>query len=206
MSALRSADGGVAGLLPEPPARVLEVGCGGGELALALRRAGYDVVAIDPHAPEGEPFLRVTLEELDGAGEFDVVVAQLSLHHVHDLASGVAKIAELAPRIVVDEFAWDLIDRPTGEWYESRRRDLTAAGHEPSGPALAAWGEHHRGLHGFEAMRTALVQKFVGRRFEPQPYLYRYLGRDAETEELEGALIAARAIRPLGFRWVGLRR
>ena len=36
-----------------PPDRVLEVGCGEGELAHALARAGYSVTAIDPQAPEG---------------------------------------------------------------------------------------------------------------------------------------------------------
>jgi 2-polyprenyl-3-methyl-5-hydroxy-6-metoxy-1,4-benzoquinol methylase len=38
----------VLGALPSPPARVLEVGAGGGELAADLRDAGYDVLAIDP--------------------------------------------------------------------------------------------------------------------------------------------------------------
>jgi precorrin-6B methylase 2 len=34
--------------LPQPPARVLEVGAGSGELACALRADAYDVLAIDP--------------------------------------------------------------------------------------------------------------------------------------------------------------
>ena len=38
----------VRAALPPPPARVLEVGAGDGELAAALAAAGYDVVAIDP--------------------------------------------------------------------------------------------------------------------------------------------------------------
>ena len=205
MSAPGIAEGGVAALLPEPPARILEVGCGSGGLALALRDAGYDVLAIDPQAPAGEPFLRVTLEELRDAGEFDAVVAQRSLHHIHDVAAAVVKIAELAPLLVVDEFAWDRIDAPTGEWYEARRRELVAAGGAPSGPPLAEWEDRFRGLHGFETMRSALARKFVGRRFEPQPHLFRYLGGEG-VEELERSLIAEGAIRPLGFRWVGYRR
>jgi 2-polyprenyl-3-methyl-5-hydroxy-6-metoxy-1,4-benzoquinol methylase len=36
--------------LPEPPARVLEVGAGQGELARMLVGGGYRVVAIDPDA------------------------------------------------------------------------------------------------------------------------------------------------------------
>jgi SAM-dependent methyltransferase len=206
VSAPGIAEGGIAALLPEPPARVLEVGCGRGQLALALRDAGYDVLAIDPLAPHGEPFLRVALEDLGGdVGEFDAVVAQRSLHHLQGLRDGVGKIAELAARIVVDDFGWELIDESTGEWYEGRRREFAAAGRAPSGPPLTEWEQHHRGLHGFEAMRSELAKRFVGRRFEPQPYLYRYLGGDGD-EELERSLIAARVIRPLGFRWVGTRR
>ncbi|MBA2331336.1 MAG: methyltransferase domain-containing protein, partial [Actinobacteria bacterium] len=40
--------------LPTPPARLLEVGCGQGELTTALAVAGYDVLGIDPAAPLGE--------------------------------------------------------------------------------------------------------------------------------------------------------
>lgn len=195
----------LAEYLPEPPARILEIGCGRGELALALREAGYDVLAIDPDAPVGEIFRRVTLEELSGVGEFDAVVAQRSLHHVLDLPAAVAKIADLTPRLVVDEFAWDLLDAPTGRWYDEQRRELAGAGREPPGPPLAEWEEHHRGLHGFEAMRSALATRFVGRRFEPRAHLYRYLGGEP-LRELEESLIGAAAIRPLGFRWVGIRR
>jgi 2-polyprenyl-3-methyl-5-hydroxy-6-metoxy-1,4-benzoquinol methylase len=35
------------------PRRVLEIGCGEGELATALAAAGHEVVAIDPEAPTG---------------------------------------------------------------------------------------------------------------------------------------------------------
>src|SRR5919202_5559733 len=60
--------------------RVLEVGCGSGELARALADAGHDVTAIDPEAPEGPLFRRVTLEAFDDPRPFDAVVASRSLH------------------------------------------------------------------------------------------------------------------------------
>jgi SAM-dependent methyltransferase len=50
--------------LPRPLARVLEVGCGRGELARKLAADGYEVLAIDPRAPEGPIFRRTTLEAL----------------------------------------------------------------------------------------------------------------------------------------------
>ena len=41
--------------LPEPPGRVIEIGCGDlGGFVPDLRRAGYDAVGVDPEAPAGE--------------------------------------------------------------------------------------------------------------------------------------------------------
>jgi SAM-dependent methyltransferase len=188
--------------LPPPPARVLEVGCGNGKLATALAAAGYDVTAIDPEAPPGPIFLRATLEELDDPGPFSAVVASRSLHHVSDLRSGVRKIASLGQVVIVEEFAWDRLDEQTADWWLAQRR--VAA--DPKGPGSAAeWEEEHRGLHGYAALREELDRCFEEVFFEWQPYLYRYLGGPA-SEELERALIAADAIRAVGFRYVGARR
>ena len=52
--------------LPPAPAPVLEVGSGPeGGVTPALVRAGYEVLGIDPLAPDGALFRRVTLEELE---------------------------------------------------------------------------------------------------------------------------------------------
>ncbi|MDQ3922603.1 MAG: methyltransferase domain-containing protein [Actinomycetota bacterium] len=52
----------VLGQIGNPTARVLEAGCGKGELARTLARAGHCVTAIDPRAPEGRIFRRVRIE------------------------------------------------------------------------------------------------------------------------------------------------
>jgi predicted RNA methylase len=49
--------------LPLAPARVLEVGCGDGRLALTLDDLGYRVTAIDPVASRGAIFQPVTLDD-----------------------------------------------------------------------------------------------------------------------------------------------
>jgi ubiquinone/menaquinone biosynthesis C-methylase UbiE len=102
-----------------PPARVLEVGCGEGELAHALARAGHSVTAIDPQAPEGPIFRRVGIEEFTAPDPFDHVVASLSLHHIENLGGALDKIADVlrtGGSLVVVEFAWDRIDEATAEW------------------------------------------------------------------------------------------
>jgi hypothetical protein len=183
------------------------VGCGReGGVAPTLAAAGYDVLAIDPHAPEGPLDRQVALAELDDPGSFDAVVAGRVLHHVHPLGPALDKLALLAPLLVLDEFAWNHMDEPTVEWYESQHRVLRAAGREPKGPPdLADWRAKHADLHPYETLRAELDARFEERHFEWRPYFYRWLGGPA-TESLEEGLIAAKAIRPIGFRYAGVVR
>ncbi|MGZ8692017.1 MAG: class I SAM-dependent methyltransferase [Gaiellaceae bacterium] len=193
--------------LPEAPRRVLEVGCGHeGGVAPALAAAGYDVLAIDPHAPEGPLYRQITLEELDDAGPFDAVVAGRVLHHVHPLAPALDKLAALAPQLILDEFAWNHMDEPTIDWYESQHRVLVAAGREPKGSSdLAEWRASHSDLHTYETLRAEIDVRYDERHFEWRPYFYRWLEGPA-TESLEAGLIAAGAIRPVGFLYAGVSR
>jgi ubiquinone/menaquinone biosynthesis C-methylase UbiE len=134
--------------LPPPPCRVLEVGCGEGELALALADEGYDVRAIDPDAPAGSIFRRTTIEEFDDPGPFDAVVASRSLHHVHDLGAALDKLVRmLNGPLILNEFAWDRLEPMTPEW-----------------------AKEHDGLHGYDAMRAELDARFEERFFEWRPY------------------------------------
>jgi hypothetical protein len=192
--------------LPEPPQRVLEVGCGWeGGVAPALDAAGYEVLAIDPDAPEGPLYRRITLEELDDPGPFAAVVAGRVLHHVHPLGPALDKLAGLAPLLVLDEFAWNHMDEPTVDWYERQHRLLRASGQAPKGPPdLAEWRARHRDLHPYEYLRSEIDARYDERHFEWRPYFYRWLGGPA-SEALEQGLIDAGAIRPIGFRYAGVR-
>ncbi|MBA2332647.1 MAG: class I SAM-dependent methyltransferase [Actinobacteria bacterium] len=197
--------------LPAPPARLLEVGCGQGELTTALAVAGYDVLGIDPAAPLGELFRRLTLEELDEPGRYDGVIAARSLHHIRDLESALDRIASLLRpdgMFVVEEFVWDRLDEPTLEWLYRQRCALSVAGAGESPDSVQAlreeWDADHLGLHGDEALRRGLA-RFDERAFVRTPYLHRLL-EDPAVEVLEQALVDSGELRALGFRFAGRLR
>jgi SAM-dependent methyltransferase len=206
------------------PTRVLEVGCGEGELTRALARAGHSVTAIDPQAPEGPIFRRVGIEEFTHPDPFDYVVAILSLHHIEDLGWALDKIADMlrtGGSLVVIEFAWDQIDEATAEWalerlpaaslsekhsWLGRRCQEWASGGRGGNRAnaesyFAEWASEE-GLHGSRRMCDELGSCFVERFFEWVPYLYPDLGEDT-VEADESAAMEARAINATGFRYVG---
>ena len=129
---------------------MLEVGCGEGELARSLDAAGYDVVAVDPDAPQGRIFRRTTIEVFEEAGPYDAVVASLALHHVHDLGGVLDKLVRLlvgGGPLILNEHAWDRLEPMTPEWEAE-----------------------HAGLHGYGTMRAELDARFEERLFEWRPY------------------------------------
>jgi SAM-dependent methyltransferase len=196
--------------LPAQPARILEVGCGSGELVREISRQGYDVVGIDPDAPEGAPFRKATLEDFSTSERFDAVVANRSLHHIVDLRAGIDKIYSLLVSggpLILNEFAWDRMDQPTAAWYlgHVRKPGPKEASLLP-GAFPDEWVAEHEGLHGFEAMRAEVGRRFDEALFEWTPYIAPYyLERDDLVEE-ENRLIESGEIRAIGFRYVGMRR
>jgi SAM-dependent methyltransferase len=209
----------------DPPARVLEVGCGKGDLSITLDRAGHAVTAIDPRAPEGSIFRRVGIEEFSEPGSFDHVVAILSLHHVENISGGLDKIVSLlraGGTLVVVEFAWDRIDGATAEWALARLPDASASGkrswlerccrgrahdggdevgHLHAEAPVARWASEER-LHGSGRMREEIGRRFVERYFSWWPYLYPDLDDDtSESDEL--AAIEAGEINATSFCYVG---
>ncbi|HEX5798612.1 MAG TPA: class I SAM-dependent methyltransferase [Gaiellaceae bacterium] len=198
--------------LPDPPARVLEVGCGRGELTTALAVAGHDALGIDPIAPDGPLFRRLTLDDLENDARYDAVVAAFSLHHIRDLDAALRKIASLlvpAGLLLVDEFAWDRLDEPTLAWLWGQRRAAAAAAGEagPASPAevRADWEAEHVGLHGHDALRRCLDEHFEQVAFVPTPHLHRLLG-GVSSAVLEQSLVDAGTIAAIGFRYAGRPR
>lgn len=164
-------------LLPAPPARLLEVGCGFGALAAELAGRGFAVTGVDPDeeavAVARDRRVDVVQGPLDAVGDggYDAVLFTRSLHHVQDLAATVAHAAGLlAPggRLVLEEFARERIDAASAAFLYDTVSVLAAFGvaedreHDVKDP-LARWrvdrgedAEHP--LHTGAAMIGALAR------------------------------------------------
>jgi SAM-dependent methyltransferase len=190
--------------LPPPPARVLEVGAGTGELAAVLRAAGHDVVAIDPAGEDG--VIPVALLDLDAPdASFDAALAVVSLHHVEPLGPSCRRLAEVVRpggALVVDEFDVGRVDEASARWLLDRWRET---GRERDRDPAEMVAELRAHLHPLAAIREALDELFELGPVTHASYLYRwYLGE--EHREPEEELIAAGALPELGVRFTGRRR
>jgi SAM-dependent methyltransferase len=201
--------------LPPAPARVLEIGCGEGDLAAALTDRGYDVIGVDPRAPAGSGFRQVRIEDLGDEGLFDAAIAVVSLHHLADPEAAARDLAtRLRPdgRLVVLELVRELLAGPTASWFHLQQRARAAIGRrEAVSESFDAWFEAFElkldghGVHSWARVRAALVASFAIESETPAPYLYRW-GLDREIEPLEQQLIDDGDLAALGVRWVGVRR
>jgi 2-polyprenyl-3-methyl-5-hydroxy-6-metoxy-1,4-benzoquinol methylase len=187
--------------LTPPPARVLEVGAGEGDLARALRLAGYEVLAIDPE-PRGEDVQAIALHDLDEPpGSFDAAVAVVSLHHVDPLEASCARLAELlrpGATLVVDEIDVAAYDERAASWWLQQRRALGAE-------TDRTVAELHHHLHPLERIFGALDGGFDVGSPVRGAYLYRwYLNESLRAAEED--LIARGKLPAVGARLVAHRR
>ena len=123
--------------LPPGCHRILEVGCGTGEVAACLIRDAYAVVAIDSDRDSvaaarqlGVDARVATWPDFD-EGHFDVVLFIRSLHHIHPLDESVRQAASSLAEgglIIVEDFAYESTDEKTLRWFSSAIRLIEATG------------------------------------------------------------------------------
>lgn len=182
--------------LPGKGRRVLEVGCGSGELAASLAQNQFAVVAIDcdPDAVAGAQQLGVdarvaTWPDFDG-GRFDAVLFTRSLHHIHPLVKALKQAADsLLPRgrLIVEDFAYEAVDDATLRWFGAAiqaldRRNLLIKDNEflnalrLNTETLSAWrANHERELHTAANISGQINGVFAKVTREDVPYFFRYL-------------------------------
>jgi SAM-dependent methyltransferase len=191
--------------LPAPPARILEIGAGNGELARALTVAGYDVIAIDPE-PAGANVRTAALHRLDEpAASFDAAVAIVSLHHVDPLAESCRRLTEMLKAggtLLVDEFDVAAFDRRAAAWWLDQRHAL-GAGEDKTADELV--DEHRAHLHPLERIIEALEPHFqVGPPLRGA-WLYRWNLNDS-LRAAEEELIAQGHLPAVGARLLAHRQ
>ncbi len=178
-------------------ARVLDVGCGFGTIALELVRAGHDVTALDVSEEACEVARRTlngtSAEVICGAfgedelheGSFDAVRFGRTLHHL-DVELAAERAALLLAKggvVVLDEFCAERVDRVTATWLASLMRSLAGVGAvEETGlddaeTIVKLWETQRRERHlaTGEQMWRALESRFV----LDDPTWYPYLWLEA---------------------------
>ncbi len=207
----------VHGFLPQPPARVVEIGCGSiGGFVPMLSSSGYEAVGVDPKAPEGASYRRVEFENAEPFARVDAIVASTSLHHVADPADVLDRVVRaLAPsgRIVVIEWDREAFDEPTAEWsfarlgsepgWLHRLRDGWTDSGKTWGDYLEDWAEEE-GIHAGATLIGLLDERFTREHLAQGPYLFPDL--TGTTEEDEQEAIESGAIRATRIDYSGTLR
>ena len=191
------------GALPDPPARILEIGAGSGELAAALREGGHEVTAIDPKAENGSGVERTGL--IDATGTYDAAIAVVSLHHVEPLAESCARLAELiAPGgvLAIDELDVARYDERVTTWWLHQRR---AAGHDDDHSPESILEGMRGHIHTLDAVRDALAPHFALGEPVRGPYLHRW-HLPPGLRETEERLIGEGRLPATGARLVARRK
>jgi len=198
--------------LPSAGGRVLEVGCGTGELAASLANDGYAVLAIDSDPDSIAAAQRLGVEARIAtwpdfnSGQFDAVLFTRSLHHIQPLEESVGRAAESLTeggRIIVEDFAYDSVDEKTLRWFHSAIRLLEAAGVLIAGDELVdkillktetlnAWRQNHEHELHTAAEIEAQLEKIFSRVIKQNaPYYFRYIAVAMVSSEKRDAILQA---------------
>jgi len=192
--------------------RILEVGCGTGELAARLSKDGYSVVAIDSDRDSIAAARRLGVNACAATwpdfpnGQFDAVLFTRSLHHIQPLPESIKHAADSLPEggiILVEDFAYECVDEKTLRWFVGAIRLLEATGSltvddeflnkvlSKTG-SLKAWRQNHEDQLHTPAEIHAQLEKVLGRVIrENAAYHFRYIANAITATDRRDAIIEA---------------
>jgi SAM-dependent methyltransferase len=202
--------------LPDPPAAVIDLGCGSlGGFVPMLLADGYDAIGVDPNAPAEPQYRQTEFEHAELPGTVDAVVASTSLHHVADPAAVFDRIAQVVRPggvVVVVEWASERFDEQTARWcferlgseesWLQRLRDEWSESGLGWQDYFNGWLEHEH-LHPGETLVRLLDERFERQQLDYGPYFF--AGLAAATEGDEAAAIAGGEIQAGRIDYVAAR-
>jgi 2-polyprenyl-3-methyl-5-hydroxy-6-metoxy-1,4-benzoquinol methylase len=190
--------------------RVLNVGCGSGELSCLLASAGHQVVGLDPDPTyiqlardragdryPGSEFLVSSIEDYSGPGEFDAAVSTDVLEHIADDRTAFERMAAL-----VRPGGLILATVPAGQWLFGHHDEQLGHYRRYSKRAVRALVSEtctvkRLRYFGFTFIPVCLMYS----KWLRKPYPVAKVGRMALTSRLVNALLAAERhiAMPLGI-------
>jgi SAM-dependent methyltransferase len=209
--------------------KILEVGCGLGDVAKALQDLGHAVKAIDldidsvvATRAKGVEAEKSDIIHLRESNRYDCVLFTRSLHHINPIENALQNTFQaLRPGglLLVEDFAVERPDIPTLTWLHGLE-GLLDKKKAVFSDCLARWQEEHKEvppLHTGETMINEISKAFQMESRETCAYLYRqFVPQLTPLEdgyemvqgifEWEKALISSRLIQPTGLRIISRKK
>jgi 2-polyprenyl-3-methyl-5-hydroxy-6-metoxy-1,4-benzoquinol methylase len=179
-------------------AKILEVGCGDGEVACELLQRGYHVTGLDSDSEaitraqaRGVRAVVASWPEFDSSVSFDAIAFTRSLHHINPLRQSMVRARELLNpngSLLIEDFALDEVNEATVAWFAkvlrstkgkaliNRVADQLATALLSATDIMQTWRDNRvPELHSFKTMNEAIAEQLVICEAQSAPYFYRYL-------------------------------